>query len=222
MIFSGMEFMGKIPFKSVYIHATVLTREGKRMSKSLGTGTNPLELIGKYGADATRFGIAYQISGLQDMRFVEDNIVMGKKFCNKIWNASRFILINKPKPINASGGLSFKKNSFTKADKKIIGQLNKNIKEVNNDLEGFRFGKAAHKLYDFFWHDFCDKYIEEAKNQLQISDSRSQTLEILLYVLLNSLRILHPFIPFITEEIYQNLPLKNKKKCLMTEEWPKF
>lgn len=221
MIFSGLELANDIPFKDVYIHATILTKDGKRMSKSLGTGIDPLKLIDQFGADATRFGIAYQIMGNQDIRFADDNIVMGKKFCNKIWNASRFVLgqieisnfpalpagrqfpISKPKP-------------RTDADKKILKQLEKTIKSVNGDLEKFRFGKVAHALYDFFWHDFCDIYIETSKQQ---NDEKTQT--ILLYVLASSLKLLHPFIPFITEEIYQKLPIKNKKQSLMIENWPR-
>ena len=213
MIFSGMEFIKKIPFKQVIIHATVLTREGKRMSKSLGTGIDPISLIEKYGADATRFGIAFQIMGGQDIRFVEDNIVMGKKFCNKIWNASRFILMNKPPLINADFSGFTRIKNLTVADKKILKSLKEIIKSVNRDLEKFQFGQAAHTLYDFFWHDFCDKYIEESKGQKTKN-------KVLLYVLLTSLKLLHPFIPFITEEIYQKLLIKNKKKCLMVEEWP--
>jgi len=227
MIFSGIEFMEKIPFKDVYIHSTILTKEGKRMSKSLGTGVDPINLVGDYGADATRFGIAYQIMGGQDMRFIKDNIVMGKKFCNKIWNASRFVLSQNPNvKIQMSnqihwtqGGLPgglHPKSKFTNADKKILKQLEKTTKSVNNDLENFAFGKAAHTLYDFFWHDFCDVYIEEFKKQ-----NNKEAQKILFYVLSSSLILLHPFIPFITEEIYQKLPIKNKKKCLMIEEWPK-
>jgi len=226
MIFSGLEFINKIPFKDVYIHATVLTREGKRMSKSLGTGVDPINLIEKYGADATRFGIAWQIMGGQDIRFVEDNIVMGKKFCNKIWNATRFVLEQISKSPKESLRLptgqakikiqNLNKNGLTQADKKILKILNETIKSVNKDLENFRFGKATHKLYDFFWHDFCDVYIERAK----IQKDKKNTQKILLYVLLNSLKLLHPFIPFISEEIYQKLPIKNKKKCLMVEEFP--
>jgi valyl-tRNA synthetase len=223
MVFSGTEFMNKTPFKDVYIHATVLTKDGKRMSKSLGTGIDPLELIEKYGTDATRFGLAYQITEGQDIHFGEDNILMGKKFCNKIWNATRFVLqqigisnfkflISKPKVKN-----------LTPADKKILKKLNKITKSINKDLDNFQFGRAAHTLYDFFWHDFCDKYIEIAKSQITNSKSRTEkekTKKILLYTLLNSLKLLHPFIPFITEEIYQKLPLKNKEKCLMIEKWP--
>ncbi len=242
MIFSGMEFMKKIPFKDIYMHATVLTREGKRMSKSLGTGIDPLLLIEKYGADASRFGIAYQITEGQDIKFVEDNIIMGRKFCNKVWNATRFVLqqISKSK-INPSTSLrvdgeqsrtiknqkskiqikiqKFNKNKLTLADKRILKVLDKIIESVNRDLENFRFGRAAHNLYNFFWHDFCDIYIEESKKPASAKATAGKQ-KILLYVLLTSLKLLHPFIPFVTEEIYQNLPVKNKKKCLMIEEWP--
>jgi len=218
MIFSGMEFMEKIPFKDVYIHATILTRKGKRMSKSLGTGINPINLIEQYGADATRFGIAYQIMGNQDIRFVEDNIVMGKKFCNKIWNASRFVLGQiKNSKFKIDSKLKIQNSKLTIADKKILKQLDKTIKSVNKDLEQFKFGKAAHTLYNFFWHDFCDIYIEESKKQ-----NDKKTKEILFYVLVNSLKLFHPFMPFITEEIYQKMPVKNKKKCLIIETWPQI
>ncbi|TSC94640.1 MAG: valyl-tRNA synthetase [Parcubacteria group bacterium Licking1014_1] len=227
MIFSGMEFTKKIPFKDVYIHATVLTRDGQRMSKSLGTGIDPIKLIDEFGADATRFGIAYQIMGNQDIKFTADNIVMGKKFCNKIWNASRFVL----QQIDEAPNVQTRKSNLTAADKKILNQLKKTIKSVNNDLDNFKFGKACHILYDFFWHDFCDKYIEQTKSQITNPlDARkqtprrvaSQTKNVLLHVLLNSLILLHPFMPFITEEIYQQLPIKNKKQCIMIENWPNY
>ena len=212
MIFSGMEFMKKPPFQDVYIHATVLTKEGKRMSKSLGTGIDPLSLIEKYGADATRFGIAYQIMKGQDIKFVEDNIVMGKKFCNKIWNASRFVLMQIER-----GETSIRQaKAENAADKRILNALDKTKKSINKDLEDYKFGRAAHTLYDFFWHDFCDNYLESAKKQ-----KNKETEKILLQTLLTSLKLLHPFIPFITEEIYQKMPVKNKKQCLMIEEWPK-
>jgi valyl-tRNA synthetase len=211
MIFSSLEFRKEIPFQDVYIHATILTKDGKRMSKSLGTGVDPLELIDQYGADATRFGLAYQVMGNQDMKFSNDNIVMGKKFCNKIWNATRFVLLKTSSSIKEA-----KLVKATSADKKILSQLDKTKKSVNSDLEKFKFGKAAHTLYDFFWHDFCDKYLEESKKQ-----DNENTQRILIHVLLNSLRLLHPFIPFITEEIYQQLPIKDKKKSLMIEAWPK-
>jgi len=211
MIFSGLEFMKKAPCQNIYIHATVLTREGKRMSKSLGTGINPINLIENYGADATRFGISYQIMEGQDIKFVEDNIVMGRKFCNKIWNASRFVLMQVA-DTNYQGGTK----KQTPADKKILKALGKTVKSVNKDLTSYQFGKAAHTLYDFFWHDFCDQYIEATKKQPD-----EKTKKILLHVLLTSLKLLHPFMPFVTEEIYQKMPVKNKKKCLMIENWPK-
>ena len=213
MIFSGIEFTGKAPFHTVLIHPTVLTKEGKRMSKSLGTGVDPINLIEKYGADATRFGIAYQLMGIQDLKFTEDNIVMGRKFCNKLWNAARFALLDMRRPMD----VACPKCPKGLPKLKIIKKLNKTIKSVNRDLENYQFGRAAHTLYDFFWHDFCDKFIEEFKNQ---KAGRPEGRKLLLYVLLTSLKLLHPFIPFITEEIYQQLPIENKKKCLMIEGWP--
>jgi valyl-tRNA synthetase len=226
MIFSGMEFMGKEPFRDVYIHATVLTREGKRMSKSLGTGIDPVGLIEKYGADATRFGIAWQITDLQDIRFGEENLLMGQKFCNKIWNAARFVLLQMSNSnFQISDKFPMRSSQLTHADRKILLALKKAVREINNDLARYRFGKAAQRLYHFFWHNFCDVYIETAKLQIQNSKSamqKKQTQQILLYVLVTSLKLLHPFAPFITEEIYQKLPLKNKKTCLMIEEWPRL
>jgi len=217
MVFSGREFMKKNPFQTVFINPTVLTKDGKRMSKSLGTGINPIGLCEKYGADATRLGIVWQVLGGQDIHFSEDSISMGRKFCNKIWNASRFVLmqaaneqIEIPKKIIPSGA------GLTPADKTILKIMEKTIKSVNGDLENLKFGRAIHILYDFFWHDFCDVYIEKTK-----SGAKKETKKVLLYVLLSSLKLLHPFIPFITEEIYQGLPIKNKKECLMIEDWPK-
>ena len=180
------------------------------MSKSLGTGIDPLGLVEKYGADATRFGIGYQITEGQDLKFIEDNIIMGRKFCNKIWNASRFVLMQ----IGQNLIPDKKPKAKTEADKKILGALEKTTKSTNKSLESFDFGKVAHTLYDFFWHDFCDEYIERAKNQPD-----DNTKQILLYTLATSLKLLHPIIPFVTEEIYQKLP--GTKKPLIIEEWPK-
>jgi len=221
MIFSSIEFLNKIPFKDVYINATVLTRDGKRMSKSLGTGIDPLKFIEEYGADAARFGIAYQITGGQDIRFVSDNILMGRKFCNKIWNATRFVMAHLPKK-EIKIPIKIKNKEISAADKKILSQLQKTIKELNKYLEAFKFGKAAHLLYNFFWHNFCDIYIEEFKKQMvgQNEKQKEESRKVILYILLNSIIILHPFIPFITEEIYQKLPINNKKKSLMIEKWP--
>jgi len=214
MVFSSMEFNKKIPFKDIIIHPTVLAKDGRRMSKSLGTGVDPLDLIEKYGADAVRFGLCWEITGLQDIRFTEDNIIAGKKFCNKLWNASRFVLfqitekkfdLKKPKPITA-------------ADKKILQDFDKIVKSINKHLENFNFAKAIQEIYHFFWHNFCDIYIEKAKIQIGQSKNKKEVLntqKILIYILTNSLKMLHPFMPFITEEIYQMLPLKNKKALII-------
>ena len=219
MIFSGLEFMGKEPFKNYYVHPTVLTKEGQRMSKSLGTGIDPLLLIEKYGADAVRFGIAFQLMGGQDIKFSEDNIIMGRKFCNKLRNASRFVLMQISETERQHPMLTEKHRVLSRFRKSlVIQQLNKTMRSVNKDLETYQFGKAAHTLYDFLWHDFCDKYIEEYKLCHGINIAHQKN--ILLYVLLTSLKLLHPFIPFITEEIYQQLPIKDKKKSLMVEDWP--
>ncbi len=219
MIFSGMEFMDKPPFQTIYVHPTVLARDGTKMSKSIGNVIDPMDLIEKYGADATRFGIIWGVTGGQDMRFVEDNIVMGKKFCNKIWNATRFVLMQskgyKPQITNIK--------ALDSNSKKILKELEKTTKVVNKNLEIFELGKAAHILYDFFWHSFCDKYLEQAKINIQKAKTKKEkqvVINVLFYILTNSLKLLHPFIPFITEEIYQTLPIKNKQKCLMVETWP--
>ncbi len=213
MVFSSYEFLGVRPFQDVYIHATVLTREGKRMSKSLGTGIDPLELIEKYGADATRFGLIWQAMGGQDIRFTEEHFLAGKKFCNKMWNASRFVLGQiEGLPL---GALRLPSNSVrANENKKLLKQLDGVISATNKDLEKFKFGQALHRLYDFFWHTYCDQYLEYAKT----SRSR-ETQKLLFYGLLVSLKLLHPFVPFITEEIYQHTPLKNKE-LLFVENWP--
>lgn len=216
MVFSGMELTKDIPFSQVIIHSTVMTKEGKRMSKSLGTGIDPIEMIEKYGADSTRFGLAWQASEAQDMKFGEGDILAGKKFCNKIWNASRFVLAEigegefeigkKPEPIGAS-------------DKEILAGLEKTIDDVQEYLEQFRFDQAIQGIYHFFWHQFCDKFIEKAKEQLRNKTEAENTKIILIYVLANCLKLLHPFIPFVTEQIYQLLPLRDKK-ALIIESWP--
>lgn len=242
MIFSGLEFTGKEPFRDVIIHATVLTKEGKRMSKSLGTGVDPMDLIGRYGADATRFGIIWQVMGNQDIHWAEEHVAAGKKFCNKVWNAARFVLLQNGK--FEARNSKFETNSkfkitnskqLTTADKKILGGLEKIKKEVDKNIGKYEFGQALHKIYDFFWHEFCDKYLEAAKLQIiprsqssRDSDAKrletnyqlpKTTQEILFYVLIESLKLLHPFMPFLTEEIWGHLPIKHKK-LLLVENWP--
>jgi len=210
MIFSGLEFMGKEPFKEVYINPTVLAKDGRRMSKSLGTGVDPLELVEKYGADATRFGLIWQTMGVQDIHFSEEHLRAGKKFANKLWNISRFVL-SKQKEGAAPNGYPEPKDTDNRT---IVEKLRATRKAVHDDIEAFRFGQALHTLYDFIWHDFADIYIEQAK----IKDTE-EAREILLFVLDRSLRLLHPFMPFVTEEIWSSMPGRNKK-LLIIELWP--
>ena len=223
MIFSSEEFLKNPPFSDVIIHATILTKEGKRMSKSLGTGVDPMDLIKKYGADATRFGLVWQAMGGQDIHWAEEHVVAGKKFANKIWNASRFVLQNyalassKPPSGKKPGFLGVSKPGFEElgsfflasaADKKILAELRKTKKEVTRLIDKYEFGQALHLLYDFFWHEFCDVYLETSKKE--------PSVEVLRHVLCESLKLLHPFMPFITEAIWKHFGAKP----LIIEKWP--
>ncbi|MEK7599089.1 MAG: valine--tRNA ligase [Patescibacteria group bacterium] len=218
MIFSGLEFMGKIPFRVLSVHATVLTREGQRMSKSLGTGIDPMELIAKYGRDAVRFAIIWQAMGGQDIRWSEDALIAGKKFLNKIWNASRFVFSQSQSPDKID--FAQKPRPQTNDDKKIMANFQKNKKIISRRLESYEFGPALRVFYDFFWHDFCDQYLESSKKQVQDPKLKSNTGRILIYILGNSLKILHPFLPHITEAIAsEKFGLKNN--LLIAESWPR-
>ena len=208
MIFSGLEFTGQPPFKNIYIHATILTKDGKRMSKSLGTGINPLELIEKYGADALRFGLASQATGLQDLRFGEDLLIMGKKFANKVWNIARYVIMKLPEDY----AWEIKTGSVKLAP--IAAKLDELAASMTKNIEQYEFAEAADSLYHFIWHEFADKYIEESKDR-----DDQETKDTLAYLLINSLKLLHPFMPFLTEEIWSNLPLPSKK-LLLVEIWP--
>jgi len=212
MIFSGMEFMKEKPFSEVLIHPTVLNKEGKRMSKSLGTGTDPAELIEKYGADATRFGIIYQMMGGQDLKFGEEPLMAGKKFMNKLWNMARFIMTKTEDKMFELGNEKSKVKDQISED--LLKKLDDVIKEVNENLDNYEFGQALHLIYDFAWHDFADKYIEYSKDKKE--EEIKQTL---VYVLITIIKLLHPFIPFVTEEIWDLI--KKEKKLLIIEEWPK-
>lgn len=214
MIFSGIEFMGDVPFSNVFIHGTILTKDGKRMSKSLGTGIDPLKYIDEYGADATRFGVIWQATG-QDIRWDETAIVAGKKFANKLWNAARFVLQQTDNIQLTTDNIQ----KMTEADKIILEKLEETKKNVEKDIDEFEFSRPLHTIYEFFWHDFCDTYIELSKEQIKKEELKENTARILISVLTSSLTMLHPFIPFITEEIYTHIPLKEKKDCIMIEKW---
>lgn len=218
MIFSGLEHMKRIPFKDVFIHGLVRDSQGRKMSKSLGNGIDPTEVVANYGADTLRFSLINGVAAGSDMRFSDEKIEGARNFMNKIWNASRFVLLNaenkKITPV--------KDCKLTVADKWIITGLNKVIKEVTVNMEKYELGIALSNLYDFVWSDFCDWYIEFTKSVLYGDDEKkaSDTLGVLVYVLTNILKLLHPFIPFITEKIYQSIP--GAGESLMTEEFPRY
>ena len=222
MIFSGFEFTKEKPFQTVYIHPTIFNIEGKRMSKSLGTGIDPLDSIEKYGTDATRFGLTYINTGIQDIKFDENAILAGQKFANKIWNISRFVMMSLESSKLKAQSSNEALNPKTEADKKILNSLDSLINSVNLDLDSFRFGQVAHNLYDFIWHDFADIYLEKSKEQLEDEKLRENTQDVLLYTLTNSLKLLHPIMPFITEEIWQKLLEEGiVKENLITAQWTK-
>lgn len=219
MIFSGLEFMHEVPFSEVLIHGIVRDAEGRKMSKSLNNGVDPLDIIDKYGADALRFSLATGVAPGGDTRFIEDKVEAARNFINKIWNASRFVLMNtENKKIKKLEDIR-----LNYADKWILSRLNNVIKEVTININKYEIGLATGKLYDFVWNDFCDWYIEATKPMLYGSDERAAvaSLTVLNYVLENILKLMHPFIPFVTEEIYQYIP-KKKKQALMVQEWPVY
>lgn len=206
MIFSGLEFKGETPFPDVLIHATVLTKDGKRMSKSLGTGIDPIGLIEKYGADATRFGIIWQAMGTQDIHWDEAAVQAGKKFANKLWNIARFAQTR-----GADFKSDFPKSGLTPEDQEILGKLADLKKETERGIGAYDFGQTIHKIYDFVWHELADVYIEKTKNRTD------ENVKIVLGgILADVLKILHPFMPFITEELYQRLIGGG---VLITESW---
>ncbi len=204
MIFSGMEHMGKAPFDNIFIHGLVRDSQGRKMSKSLGNGIDPLEIIDKYGADALRFTLATGNAPGNDMRFYMERVEASRNFANKIWNASRFTLMNLDITENKLPDVS----QLQLEDKWILSRYNKVVKEITDNLDKFELGIALSKLYDFIWESFCDWYIELVKPRLFDKECASaKTAQyVLTYVLSNTMKLLHPFMPFITEEIWQHLP----------------
>ena len=216
MIFSGMEQMKKEPFHTVFIHGLVRDSQGRKMSKSLGNGIDPLEMAEKYGADALRFNLITGNSPGNDMRFYVEKCEAMRNFCNKIWNASRFVMMN----------LTVEDNHLPKKleteDKWILSKLDRVIKEVCDNMDSFELGVAAGKIYDFIWDDYCDWYIELTKPRLNGDDETAKegAQRVLLYVLVEILKLLHPFMPFITEEIWQALP--HEGYALMMQSYPVY
>ena len=215
MIFSGVEHMGETPFKTVYIHGLVRDAQGRKMSKSLGNGIDPLEVIDQYGADALRFTLATGNSPGNDMRFSDERVQASRNFCNKIWNASRFIQMNltidKDKAVELPADLAIE-------DKWIISKFNTLVADVTRNIDQYELGLAAAKLNDFIWENFCDWYIEIAKTRLQTGDENVQ--KVLCYVLSGAMQLLHPFMPFITETIWQALP--HEGPSVMVSAWPEY
>ena len=215
MIFSGVEHMGETPFKTVYIHGLVRDAQGRKMSKSLGNGIDPLEVIDQYGADALRFTLATGNSPGNDMRFSDERVQASRNFCNKIWNASRFIQMNltidKDKAVELPAELALE-------DKWILSKFNTLVADVTRNIDQYELGLAASKLNDFIWENFCDWYIEIAKTRLQTGDENVQ--KVLCYVLSGAMQLLHPFMPFITETIWQALP--HEGLSVMVSKWPEY
>ena len=220
MIFSGMEQMKKEPFKTVFIHGLVRDDKGRKMSKSLGNGIDPLEMAEKYGADALRFNLITGNSPGNDTRFYVEKCEAMRNFANKIWNASRFVMMN----------LTIDRVELPEQleleDKWVLSKLNTLVKEVTDNMDAFEIGVASAKVYDFIWDTYCDWFIELCKARLTGEGERSKVnaQNVLCYVLIETLKLLHPFMPFITEEIYQALPhtAEDKGEFIMLQKWPEY
>ncbi len=221
MIFSGLEHMDKKPFSTVFIHGLVRDAQGRKMSKSLGNGIDPLKIIDEYGADALRFALATGNAPGNDMRFSDEKIESARNFANKLWNASRFVLMNLTEDDSELLRIPSDKELAIE-DKWILSRLNKLIKTVTDNMENYELGVALSEIYSFTWDLFCDWYIEMAKSRIFDTDSPEALTakRVLVYVLTNILKLLHPFMPFITEEIYQSLP--HTDDSVMISSYPEF
>ena len=218
MIFSALEYTDQVPFDKVLIHGLVRDAQGRKMSKSLGNGIDPLEIIDQYGADALRFSLATGNSPGNDMRFLPEKIEASRNFANKLWNANRFILMN----LDEDEPAPYIPENLATEDKWILSKLNSLVKAVQNSLENFELGIAVQNLYDFIWDVFCDWYIEIAKIRLNgdNEEGKKTAKAVLVYVMSNTLKLLHPFMPFITEEIWLALP--HDGESVMISQWPKY
>ena len=217
MIFSGLEHMGDIPFNTVLFHGLVRDAQGRKMSKSLGNGIDPLEIIDQYGADALRFTLATGNTPGNDMRFSDEKVLSSRNFANKIWNASRFVLMNlKDEQMDLE-----LPQELAIEDKWVLSKYNKLVREVTDNLERFELGIAVSKLYDFIWDVFCDWYVELAKTRFWEDGAEAEVArKVLVYVMSNTLKLLHPFMQFITEEIWQALP--HEGESIMVSQWPVY
>lgn len=216
MVFSGLEHTGECPFQDVFIHGIVRDSQGRKMSKSLGNGIDPLEVIDKYGADALRFTLVTGNAPGNDMRFYWEKVEASRNFANKIWNASRFILMNMDEEPAAT------LDELTAADRWILSKVNRLAKDVTENMEKYELGIAVAKLNDFFWEEFCDWYIEMVKPRLYNDEDKTKAAALwtLKTVLINALKLLHPYMPFITEEIFCNV--QNEEESIMISKWPEY
>lgn len=219
MVFSSIEQMGEVPFKDIFLTGLVRDSEGRKMSKSLGNGIDPLEIIDLYGADALRFTLVTGTSPGNDMRFYNERVEANRNFANKLWNATRFVLMNLDEEVALK---DIDLENLEEEDKWIISKLNTTIEEVKNNLDKYELGFAAGRIYDFIWEEYCDWYIEMVKSRLYGEDQKSKKVAqgVLLYVLKDINRLLHPFMPFITEEIWSHLP--GDEGALIIDAWPKY
>ncbi|MCQ2505404.1 MAG: valine--tRNA ligase [Saccharofermentans sp.] len=220
MMVAGMAHMDEVPFKDVLIHGLVRDAQGRKMSKSLGNGIDPLEIIEQSGADALRFALVTGNAPGNDQRFMPDKIEMGRNFANKIWNAMRFVIMNCEDDLDLS---KVDESKFTLEDKWILTGLHKLVEETAVNYDNYDYGVALSKIVDFVWESYCDWYIEIAKSRLFDKEcpSRLEAQYLLNYVLGVSMQLLHPFMPFLTEEVYSNLILKERKESIMVSDWPK-
>jgi len=219
MITMGLEFTGKAPFSTVYIHGLIRDEKGQKMSKSKGNTIDPVVIIDKYGCDALRFTMTSLCTyGGQDIKISDERFEYGRNFANKIWNASRFVLMN----LDGVDNNEIDFDTLTIADKWILDKLNSVSKEVNEDIKNYRIGETAHVLYDFFWNSYCDWYVEIAKIQLQNPELKLNTQRVLRHVLDMALRLLHPIMPHITEKVWQLIPKSTEIKAIMLAPYPVY
>ena len=223
MIMAGLEFTGKTPFRDIYIHGLVRDKLGRKMSKSLGNGLDPLELVDEFGSDAMKFTLSFMCAQGQDILVEKDSFKMGSKFANKIWNASRYILMN------LEGRNLILNPELFPIDKWIYSRLNSTVKSMHEAFNSYRFNDAAQSAYEYFWNEFCDWYVEATKlslkndgGQSHSNSEKDRAATVLLDVLSLSLRLLHPLLPFVTEEIYQKLPVKSSSELLITSKYPEY
>ena len=219
MVFSSLEQTGKVPFEDVFLTGLVRDSQGRKMSKSLDNGVDPLEMIDQFGADALRFTLVTGNTPGNDMRFHTERVEANRNFANKLWNATRFVLMN------IEDGLEDTRidlDQLEEEDRWILSRMNHTIEDMTSNLNKYELGLAAQRVYDFIWDEYCDWYIEIVKPRLygEEGQSKETAKKVLLYVLENILKLLHPFMPFITEEIWGHLP--NRSEMLICEEWPVY